>query len=477
MQGPTYAVKVELGLKQTMRDGTRLCSDVFRPDSRRRFPVIVTRTPYRTAEGFQDRQNKEAEFFAKNGYAYVVQDCRGKNDSEGVFRPFLDDDGRDGYDTLAWASKQPWSDGKLGTTGASYSAWNQWNTATLRPPGLEAMVCTVSLPDAVLNVPYQNGALVLPMVDYLAHYEGRRNTSTSLFDTKRLLWHLPLKTMDEEFGRKNSRIWQEWIAHPSADDYWEGGFYASKLGRVDVPVLHISGWYDDDLIGTHIAYAAMTDASRSSETRRRQKLIIGPWQHRVNVSRKLGEIDFGEAALIDLQSIKLRWFDRWLKGVDNGIREPPVELFTLGRNRWSKHYEWPPKGISPASYYLHSGGGANTSYGDGRLTIRAPVADEPRDRYSYDPADPVPSIDDGVTGVEGPYDQRPMERREDVLVYTTPPLKEELEVTGPVKVKLFASTSARDTDFWAQLVDVFPSGYAMHLTEGIIRGRYRKSLA
>jgi putative CocE/NonD family hydrolase len=478
MPATEHEVKLELGVKQRMRDGTNLSSDIFRPDAKGKFPVIITRTPYRTAEGFQDRQNAEAKFFAEHGYVYIIQDCRGKNDSDGVYRPFIDDDSRDGYDTLAWAAKQDWSDGVLGTTGASYGAWNQWSTATLKPPGLKAMICIVSLPDPVLNVPYQNGALVLWMAEYLAHYEGRKNTQTSLFDSKKLFWHLPLKTLDEQFGWKKSRIWQEWIAHPSADGYWKPGFYHDKLDGVDVPVLHVSGWYDDDIIGTHINYLKMTDPSRPSSTRKSQKLIIGPWQHRVNATRKLGDVDFGEASLIDLQAIKLRWFDHWLKGLENGIEdEPRVAVFTTGRNEWQKRDDWPFTNAKATRYYMQSQGRANTSYGDGLLSMTKPSKNGASDRYSYDPADPVPNIDDDAShGAEGPFDQRPIERRDDVLVYSTPPLEKQVEVSGRVTVELFASTSAKDTDFWAQLTDVLPNGYSMHLTEGIIRGRYNKSL-
>ncbi len=472
MSGADHQVKLELGVQQRMRDGTRLSSDVFRPDVQGRFPVILTRTPYRTVEGYQASQNAEALFFAKHGYAYVIQDCRGKNDSEGTFRPFQDDDGRDGFDTLAWCAKQKWSNGSLGTIGASYAAWNQWTAAVLRPPGLRAMVCTVSLPDPVLNVPYQNGALVLWMAEWMALIEGKRNTVMSLYD-RRLLSHLPLATMDEGFGRR-SRIWKEWVEHPSADDYWTKAFYEDKLRRVGVPVLHISGWYDDDIVGTHKNFVGMT-SSRPARVRRNQRLIIGPWQHHVNVSRALGEVDFGETALVDLLGAKLRWFDRWLKGVRNGVeRGPPVETFAMGRNAWVTRREWPPGGMTPTRYYLRSRGGANTSLGNGILERRAPSSRSPPDTFSYDPANPVPNIDDG--GAEGPFDQRPIERRDDVLVYSTPPLARDLEVTGPVAVTLFASTSARDTDFWAQLVDVHPNGYSMHLTEGIVRGRYRRKL-
>jgi uncharacterized protein len=472
-----HNVVLDLGVKQKVRDGTNLSSDIFRPDSKGKFPVILTRTPYRTADGFQERQNEEAMFFARRGYVYIIQDCRGKNDSEGVYRPFQDDDARDGCDTLAWAREQGWSNGFLGTVGASYAAWNQWCAATLRPPGLLAMCCTVSLPDPVLDVPYQNGAFKLWMAEWMAMIEGRRNTTTTLYDADKLLWHLPLRTMSAEFGRKDSRIWTEWMEHPSADDYWKKAFYQDKLNRIDVPVLHISGWYDDDNIGTHDNFVGMTKPPQTKSVGKCQKLIIGPWQHRVNVGRRLGEVDFGEDSVIDMFGLKLRWFDHWLKGVDNGIdKEPPVEIFTMGRNAWQKGKSWPLINTTLTRFYLHSHGKANTSRGDGQLSTKRPASSEPDDGYSYDPLDPVPNIADEESYAEGPYDQRPVEQRKDVLVYSTPPLKEDVEVTGRVSVELFASTSARDTDFWAQLTDVRPDGYSLHLTEGIIRGRYSRSL-
>ncbi|MGD0637843.1 MAG: CocE/NonD family hydrolase, partial [Nitrososphaerales archaeon] len=254
-------------------------------------------------------------------------------------------------------------------------------------------------------------------------------------------------------------------------------FYEDKLSHVNVPVLHISGWYDDDIVGTHLNYSGMTSSRRSRKTRNSQKLIIGPWPHHVNSTRKIGEVDFGESALIDLRTTKLRWFDHWLNGTANGIdREPSVDIFTLGSNTWKRLNQWPPKGMVQTPYYLHSKGKANGSFGDGLLAPRMPLENGPADAYRYDPADPVPNIDDMGQGAEGPFDQRPIERRDDVLVYSTLPLARETEVSGPVTVNLFASTSARDSDFWAQLVDVYPNGYSMHLTEGIIRGRYNKSL-
>jgi putative CocE/NonD family hydrolase len=478
--GSVYDVRFEFGIKQEMRDGTRLSSDLYLPDAKGKFPTIVTRSPYMTVEGFQKRFSAEAKFFASRGYAFVIQDCRGKNDSEGVFHPFFDDP-TDGYDTLKWCLGQDWCNGLLGTIGASYQAWNQWATAVLNPPNLKAMVCIVSLPDPVLNVPFQSGALVLWMSEWMAVVEGKKNTDASIFDSEKIYYHLPLKTIDEKFGRRNSMIWQNWIKHPSADDYWKPSLYHNKLGNVDVPVLHISGWYDDDVIGTHINYTKMRQIGKSEFARKNQKLIIGPWQHHVNLTRKLGEIDFGDSALIDLRKIELDWFDHWLKGVDNDvIREPMVDIFTMGRNAWRKSNSWPAEGTKYEKYYFHSNGRANTSFGDGVLSKDKPNSEEePFDSYTYDPLNPCPNIFDSsttTTPAEGPYDQRPIEMRNDVLVFSSQVLENEIEVTGPVKVKLHASTSATDTDFWAELTDVFPNGYSMHLTEGIIRARYRESL-
>ena len=473
----TYDVRLEFGVKQVMRDGVKLSADLYRPDASGKFPVILTRSPYMTMEGSQKRRAEEARFFAANGYVYAVQDCRGKNDSEGIFRPFFDDH-TDGFDTLSWLANQEWCNGEIGTIGASYQAWNQWATATLNHPNLKTMICVVALPDPVYNVPYQNGALVLWMAEWMAMVAAKRNTDPSIYDSIQLYNHLPLRSMDEGFGRKNSQIWQEWIDHPSSDSYWTPAFYQDKFNQIDVPVLHVSGWYDDDLIGTHTNYTGMKKFAKSAKARDNQKLIIGPWPHHVNLSRQLAGIDFGQSALIDLRRIELDWFDHWLKHVDNGLMmKPKVNIFTIGTNTWRESNSWPLEGTEYTKYFLHSQGNANTSTGHGQLTRNPPSQEEPFDSYRYDPADPCPNIfDQSQPPAEGPFDQRPIERRDDVLVYSTPSLEYDLDVTGPVTVNLFASTSTTDTDFWAQLTDVYPNGYSMHLTEGIIRGRYRQSL-
>jgi hypothetical protein len=316
------------------------------------------------------------------------------------------------------------------------------------------------------------------MAEWMAMVDGKKNTDPAIYDSLKLFNHLPLRTMDEEFGRKNSSIWQNWIMHPSADEYWKPSFYQNKFDQIDIPALHISGWYDDDIIGTHLNYTGMRKLARSERARNGQKLIIGPWQHHVNERRKLGDVDFGESALIDLRKIELDWFDYWLKGIENEImKQPKIDIFTMGKNVWRRVESWPLNETEYVGYFIHSQGKANTSFGDGALSIASPSNDEAYDSYKYDPADPCPNIyDTTALAAEGPFDQRAIERRDDVLAYSTPALESDLDVTGPITVKLFASTSAPDTDFWAQLTDVYPDGYSMHLTEGIIRARYRKSL-
>jgi uncharacterized protein len=221
----------------------------------------------------------------------------------------------------------------------------------------------------------------------------------------------------------------------------------------------------------------MVSHPKSAQTRKYQKLIIGPWPHFVNSTRQLAGVDFGKSALIDLRTLKLRWFDHWLKGVENGItNEPPVEIFVMGVNQWRKENEWPLERTRYEEYYFHSSGKANTSNGDGMLNTKRPSENEHADSFDYNPLHPCPNIYDEKFVAEGPFDQRSIEEREDVLVYTSQPLDRPLEVAGRIFAKIFCSTSAPDTDFWVQLVDVFPDGYSMHLTEGIIRGRYRESL-
>jgi putative CocE/NonD family hydrolase len=297
-------------------------------------------------------------------------------------------------------------------------------------------------------------------------------------DWEQVYDHLPLLTMDERAGRRNPN-WRANIEHPQLDDYWVPLCYQDKFEQLDVPVLHISGWYDDEQIGTPLNYIGMTTRGATPAARSGQRLLMGPWGHVVNTVSKLGEVDFGPQALIDMRAEELRWFNRWLKGYTNisaGADEFPVRIFIMGANEWRNEREWPLARTQWMPFYLHSGGRANSRFGDGSLSTEKP-GNEPTDRYLYDPAHPMPFITDPTSSqIGGPDDYSAIERRDDVLVYVTQPLTEEVEVTGPIQVDLYASSSAPDTDCMAKLVDVWPSGFTQRLCDGMVRARFREGM-
>ncbi|MFQ5792681.1 MAG: CocE/NonD family hydrolase, partial [Acidobacteriota bacterium] len=286
----------------------------------------------------------------------------------------------------------------------------------------------------------------------------------------------PLREADTRLGR-HIQAWRDWFDHPTLDEYWRKQAYQEKLLEAMVPILHISGWYDDVLVGTTENYVNLTTGARDPTIRKQQWLLIGPWGHRVNTTTKLGAIDFGPEALIDMDDLQTRWFDRWLKAIDNGIdAAPSVRIFVMGENRWRDEDQWPLARAEYVKYFFHSGGRANSLFGDGTLSTEPP-GDEPPDRYRYDPADPTPFITEThFSQIGGPDDYRPVERRDDVLVYTAPALTEKLEICGPLRVKLYAASSARDTDWTAKILDVHPRGYAQRLNDGIVRARFRHSM-
>jgi len=470
--GTGYEIKLDLNVRIPMRDGAILSADIYRPDTAGKFPVILLRTPY---SNNSKRILDNGLYFAEHGFVFIAQDSRGRHDSEGRFRPFVDE-GRDGYDTIEWAAKQPWSNGNVGTIGGSYAGWNQWFAAVEGSEHLKTMVSIVTPPDPFLNVPYQNGAFLLGMADWMILVDARVNQELSMYDLPMLYKHLPVITMDEAAGRRVP-WWREWTEHNSYDEYWKERSYQDKYDRVNVPVLHVTGWYDDDQVGALLNYAGMIKHGRSLEARRGQWLLIGPWPHAINSAQILGDIDFGPEAVIDINDVYRRWFDCHLreKGCDQVMKAAPVRIFVMGENRWRDEQEWPLSRAKFTRFYFHSQGQANTLNGDGTLSTTAP-ANEPSDRFSYDPSDPVPTVFvPGSFQLESTEDQRPIETRNDVLVYTSEPITEALEVTGRVRVRLWAATSAPDTDWSAKLIDVHPDGYAQRLLGGVIRARFRNS--
>ncbi len=485
---PVHKIKMRCNVMVPMRDGVRLSTDIYMPDALGPFPVILIRTPYNNN---REPDVQDAVYFATRGYAVLIQDVRGRGDSEGEWMPFAHE-AQDGYDAQEWAGKQPWCTGKVGTSGGSYVGLTQWLPAPLRNPHLAAMAPRVGFSNLYHNWVYTGGAFQLGFNLRWGAIQMHTRTNRTQYlwlpeevHLSRLFWHLPLITGDEAAGRPNE-FYKEWIRHPSYDAYWERlGNIEARYAEIDVPAYGFGGWYDVFLQSTLNNFKGVANQGYSEKARRSQKVLIGPWIHSLGergTCSKTGDIDFGPESTIDLRGEELRWFDFWLKGMDNGILdEPRVKVFVMGANRWREADTWPIPGTRYTRYYLHSRGKANSLHGDGGLGTALPIS-EPPDSYIYDPTNPVPTLGgstccgEDVTPVTmGPRDQRPAEERPDVLVYTTPPLEADLEVTGPVSVTLYAASDAPDTDFTAKLVDVFPDGHAMNVAQGIIRARYRDS--
>ena len=483
---PAPKILVEKNIEARMRDGVVLRADVYRPDTTERLPALLQRTPYSKNPGQDDNQFRR---LAARGYVVVVQDTRGRYMSDGVARPH--DEGEDGYDTVEWAATLPYVSGRVGTFGGSYSATTQLIAAPLRPPHLAAMVPASSY-HSRYDMVFQGGAFYL--ADGLSWNLGQgadvrrrtnqpevvrdgpigmNETERQLFSTS-WLWHVPLNTVDAMEVRRYSPAYFEMLSHPSYDAYWKTFDIEARHGEIDAPAYHVTGWYDTLLTGTLRNYTGLRKHARSDRARSAQRLLVGPWTHSrpTTSSTKIGDVDFGPNAGFALESLMVDWFDYWLKDAPTRVlSRAPVRLFVMGANTWRDEQEWPLARAAATPFYFHSGGKANTLNGDGTLSQTAP-SDERSDRFVYDPWNPVP------TGQRGGYsrmptDQQQLERRPDVLVYTTAPLATPMEVTGPIEVKLWASSSATDTDFTAKLVDVFPDGTARMLNDGILRARYR----
>lgn len=471
---PKYAVTVDKNVMIPMSDGIRLAADIYRPDASGKFPVIIVRTPYG-----KRNPNHKYEFagrlFASQGFAFTVQDVRGKFDSEGVYYPYINES-KDGYDTLEWAAKRDWSTGKIGTYGFSYWGSTQWLAAPTGSTRLKAMVPIVTAQDPYNRWIY-NG--IFRINDVLVwHYE---NAKRYIRDSKEIDWdsavqYLPLIRADNALGQDIS-YYNDWIKHPVPGPYWDNIRVDDKVSKITAPALIIDGWYDYYLDSAIKDFNRMISNGGSKEARM-SRLIIGPWTH--TSKSKFDDVDFGKSASF-MQQVKaiLGWFQYWLKDEDNGVAdEDPIKIFIMGKNEWRSEKEWPLKRTKYVKYYLHSNGCANGIEGNGLLDTELP-GKESSDQFIYDPANPVPSI--GGTSIygkskPGPADQREIEIREDVLIYSTPPLKGDIEVTGPVSLILYAASSAKDTDFAATLVDVYPDGKAINLKTGILRARFRNSL-
>jgi putative CocE/NonD family hydrolase len=513
MSGPGEVV-VERDLAVPARDGVILATDVYRPPGDGPFPVLLERTPYdksapsrseRTAVVPQPRSRGEvALYFVRHGYAVAYQDCRGRYKSGGRFTKYLSE-AEDGFDTLAWLLRQGWCNGRIGTFGLSYAAHTQAALGCLDPPGLAAQFLDCGgFSNAYRSGIRHGGAFDLKQATWAYN--------NALADAKDPAVKAALRAQDikEWFGRMPWRkgqspvsaapeyedyLFEQW-SHGILDDFWkQPGIYAEGFydRYADAPIVNLSGWYDP-----YARTAVENFVGLSHMKRAPMRLILGPWTHGDRSLTYAGDVDFGPAASVDgnlaedFFALRRRWFDRWLKGLDNGVdREPPVRVFVMGggsgrRNgagrldhggRWRSAANWPVPKTRATRFYLHS----NRSL-SGALPARNA---QPLD-YAADPRHPVPTIGGALSSGEpvmrgGAYDQRALAERPDVLAFSTTPLERDLEVTGPVTLRLWVASDGPDTDFTAKLIDVYPpnadypDGYAMNLTEGILRCRYRGS--
>jgi putative CocE/NonD family hydrolase len=517
----SFEVVIERDVMVTMRDGARLATDIYRPARggvavSGRFPVLLERTPYDKGPA---RFAVTARFFAEHGYVVLIQDVRGRGGSEGEWYAFARE-APDGYDTIEWAGTQPWSSGKVGTMGTSYMAATQSAAATLNPPHLAAMFITEGPSNYYHCSMRHNGALEQRFLIYAFHMavtspEARANPALRLAlmeartNLGQWLRRLPLKR-----GATPLRLlpsYEQWAIDLQTravyDEYWmQRGYAISEYyaEHADVPTVYFGSWYDSYARATTENFAALSKLKRSP-----QRLVMGPWVHGVRADEDFaGEASFGPEALEHYNGLRLRWFDQWLKGMDAGVAdEPPVKIFVMGGGsgkktydvlglnaridhggRWRSERQWPIAAARETAFYLHPGGA---------LAPRKPETAASASTLRFDPQNPVPTVGGSISvGFEfmpsGGYDQRarfplaagdslPLGSRPDVLVFVSEPLSEPLEVTGAATVKLWVSSTARDTDFTAKLIDLYPpsvdypDGYALNLTDSIIRMRFRES--
>ncbi|GHO98207.1 X-Pro dipeptidyl-peptidase [Reticulibacter mediterranei] len=488
-------IRIEKNVMVPMRDGIKLATDVYRPAEEGRVPVLLMRLPYSKESQIWSGWFGDVQPYVQAGYAVVIQDVRGRFASEGTFVPY-EHEAADSVDTIAWTAAQSWSTGRVGMVGGSYLGAIQWLAAAEQPPALRAIAPAIIGGDPYDQF-YQGGALQFGkalnwILSALTFSELpariRRGEATmqdleavvqAITDIDALYQHLPLN--DLPLLQKLAPFHFKDLEHPDYDEYWQQKFYKDAYERITIPALNIGGWFDLYLNKTIANYQRMKRRGGSSNARQ-QQLIIGPWSH-MNTSGNFPERDFGPLASVaasGLTQAQIRWFDRWLKESDSS-QEKPVKLFVMGINQWREEEDWPLPDTQYRPYYLHSAGRANTANGNGTLSLEQP-GEEPEDVYLYDPRYPVPTVGGatlmpGGQANVGPRDQRSVERRDDVLCYTTAPLERLVEVTGPIQLHLSISSSARDTDFTAKLIDVYPDGRSELTSDGILRVRYRESLA
>ncbi len=483
---PPDAITVEKGVAVKMRDGVTLRADIYRPKADGKYPTLLQRTPYNKDGGVEFGIRA-----AGQGYVAIVQDVRGRYTSEGEWYPFLNESNH-GYDTVEWAASLPYSNGKVGMWGGSYVGATQMLAAIAHPPHLAGICPVVTASNYHENWTYQGGAfeqwfneswtsgLAQDTLNRTVQHATNALKGASVLPlTNYPLFNFMVEPSKSDLTHMLAPYFLDWLAHPNFDSYWKRWSIEDHFSDIQVPVLSVAAWYDIFQGGSLRNYMGLKQHAGNEAARKGQRLLVIIGGH-AGGGRTIGEVDFGAAAAnFNETTVALRWYDYLLKGVKNEYAGPPVKLFVMGANEWRTEEDWPLARATATKYFLHSQGKANSLRGDGTLS-ESGAASEPADQYVYDPSNPAPTTGgplccDGTHLPGGPKDQRAVEARDDVLIYSTGPLARDMEVTGPVSLTIYAKSSAVDTDFTAKLVDVWPNGFAQNLTEGILRARYRNS--
>ncbi|MEE2737440.1 MAG: CocE/NonD family hydrolase [Planctomycetota bacterium] len=459
-----------------MRDGITLSTDIYRNSDNKSAPTILVRTPYNK----RGVQSTAARFVAA-GYSFVVQDCRGRFESQGTFIPY-NNEGQDGYDTIEWLQHQPWCNGRIAMWGSSYVGATQWQAAVEHPPGLVTILPTATWSSFYRNL-YLGGAVRLSLIATWAGGNSDRPANIGLpTDWDSTLMHLPLSEMDQKMGW--SIPWLHgMLTHPQWNGFWTRLELAEQILDLNLPIQHVVGYYDffsRESVGN---FQRMQQLATKRAIRKHQQLILGPWDHGTIGQSQVGDVNFGPHAQWDRDASQIAWLDHYLKPAhipSDAFPLSPVRYFSMGDNLWQNADTWPPQGFKETPFYLHSDGLANTLNGNGTLDSMRPQQEEPHDTFVADPDHPAPACP--VTDSRplhratwAPVDQRPTELRDDVLVYTSTRLMSPLTFAGNVQAKLFVSADTPDADWVVKLIDVHPDGFAQNIAVGLIRGSFRNS--
>lgn len=448
-----------------MRDSIQLATEVWCPNGKDTSPTILIRTPY--------GRNTTTQYlaFVEKGYNVVIQDVRGREDSQGIFT-YHSAEINDGDDTINWIVNQPWSNGDVGMIGASYLGYVQWAAAASGNKHLKALVSIVTSGSPFGDIPRQGGTIMSGTLAWSFAMQSRVAdfTKAERDDWDEIMKIRPLTDITTKVLDTKIDFWDTALMHPNNDEFWQSQDWTQYANKIDIPALMVSGWYDDDGRGTSEAWNMNKRYNRDN-----QRIIIGPWLHGLNTTREINNIDFGPKAIsYTLESTYLRWFDRFLKGIDNGVdREDKANYFIVNNNDWHKSNNWPPEKIALTPMYINSFGNANTSNGDGVLETTLGDGKD-FDRYNFNPKNPTPFlIDVSQNELNVPENYKWVEMRDDVLIYTSQPLSKDLTIAGDIYAIIYASSSALDTDWVVRLTDVDPKGNSIRMSDGLIRARYR----